>query len=140
MGEAKRNKARLGDWYSKAIVPGHPDFPKLKQSMPMPIAAQHLTVPQRIEHETTNAQTREDAPQGTPVASEYITNVDPAIPGSDRTVVAAYRPNQSPAYRRVNQRSALMTMAILGATLGMIGSVPYLAETIGEPDDKKDKS
>lgn len=26
MGQAKRNKARLGEWYGRPIVPGHPDY------------------------------------------------------------------------------------------------------------------
>ena len=26
MGEAKRKKARLGEWYGKPVVPGHPDY------------------------------------------------------------------------------------------------------------------
>jgi len=34
MGEAKRNKARLGDWYGKAIVPGHPDCPPTNRLAP----------------------------------------------------------------------------------------------------------
>lgn len=26
MGEEKRKRARLGEWYGKPIVPGHPDY------------------------------------------------------------------------------------------------------------------
>lgn len=26
MGEAKRKKARLGEWYGNAVTPGHPDY------------------------------------------------------------------------------------------------------------------
>lgn len=26
MGQARRNKARLGEWYGRSIVPGHPDY------------------------------------------------------------------------------------------------------------------
>ncbi len=32
MGQAKRNKARLGEWYGRPIVPGHPDFVPPKRS------------------------------------------------------------------------------------------------------------
>ena len=34
MGEAKRRRERLGEWYGKPVVPGHPDYvPPVKQSV-----------------------------------------------------------------------------------------------------------
>jgi hypothetical protein len=123
MGEAKRRRERLGEWYGKPITTGHPDAPKPKQPQPIPVPAPELTVPERIEHEMTNVQEREDAPQGTPVASEYITRIDPAIPGSDRTVVTVHRPNQSPAYRRANRIAGFAMMALLGCVLGVGTSI-----------------
>jgi hypothetical protein len=174
MGEAKRNNARLGEWYGKPITAGHPDFPKQKPSYchalhPSGIVCQYnaydcanvhnhhesrlpdgrlvywyydspklryvlpdgereiiewvngefaapqLAVPERAEHKTTDVQEQEGTPQGTPVASEYITGVDPAMPGSDQMEVTVHRPNQSPAYRRVNRNARIATMAILGS-------------------------
>ncbi len=128
MGEAKRNKARLGEWYGKPITAGHPDAPKPKASPTMLTAAPQHTVSERVEHKTTNEQKREDAPQGTPVASEYITGVDPATPGSDRTAVAVHRPNQS----------TFATMAMLACV--MLGSAPGFGEAIETDDDRKNKS
>ena len=121
MGESKRNKARLGEWYGKPITAGHPDFPKPKPQPTMPIAEPQRFVPKRVEQETTNVREREDKPQGTPVASEYIIGVDPAMPGSDQTVVTVHRPNQSPAYRRVNRNAGLATMALL-SLVGAMGT------------------
>ena len=136
MGESKRNKARLGEWYGKPITAGHPDFPKPKPQPTMPIATQQRAVPERAKHETTNVREQEGTPQGTPVASEYITGVDPAMPGSDRTVVTVHRPNQSPAYHRVNRNAGLATMALLGCVLGAAGTIPGLAQTMGEPGEE----
>ncbi len=34
MGEAKRRRERLGEWYGKSVVPGHPDYmPPVNQSL-----------------------------------------------------------------------------------------------------------
>jgi len=136
MGESKRNKARLCEWYGKPITAGHPDAPKPKPQPTMPIAAPQRVAPERAEQETTNVQEREDVPQGTPVASEYITGVDPAMSGSDQTVMTVHRPNQSPAYRRVNRNAGIVTMALLGCVLGGMGTIPGLAETMGEPGEE----
>lgn len=35
MGQAKRNKARLGKWYGRPIEPGHPDFVPPKKPEPI---------------------------------------------------------------------------------------------------------
>lgn len=41
MGQAKRNKQRLGEWYGRPIVPGHPDYvpPKKpeRRALPRPV-------------------------------------------------------------------------------------------------------
>ena len=135
MGEAKRRREILREWYGKPITAGHPDAPKPKQPQPMPVPAPERNVPKRIKHEMTNVQERDNTPQGTPIVSEYITGFDPAIPGSDRTVVTVHHPNQSPTYRRVNRNAGLATMALL-SVLGGMGTIPGLAETMGEPGEK----
>lgn len=141
MGEAKRNKARLGEWYGKPITAGHPDAPTPKASPTIPIAAPQRHVPERVEHKTANEQNRDGVPQRTPaVSNERIVGIDHAMPGSDRIVMAVYRPNQSPTFRRANRNAGIAVCALLGM-VGVMGSVPNLAETIGGPDgDKKDKS
>lgn len=136
MGEAKRRRKILGDWYGKPITEGHPDAPKPKPSLTIPIATPQRHIPERIEHKTINAREQEDASQGTPVASEYITGVDPAIPGSDQTVVTVHRPNQPPTHHRINRNAGLVTMALLGCVLGAMGTIPGLAETMGEPGEE----
>lgn len=38
MGQAKRNRERLGKWYGHPIVPGHPDFVPPKKPEPVPLS------------------------------------------------------------------------------------------------------
>lgn len=40
MGEAARKRKRLGEWYGKSVVPGHPDHPATK------VAAKAAATPQ----------------------------------------------------------------------------------------------
>lgn len=115
MGEAKRNKTRLGDWYGKKIVPGHPDCPPPK---PKP-SVWNDTVD--VVH--VNQMVVAEAPSSFHDDTDAIVQVD-QTPRDEQTIeflpaVENIEPRRqsSLAYRRVNRNARFTTMALLACAL-----------------------
>jgi hypothetical protein len=116
MGESKERRRRLGVWYGKDVVPGHPDFKE-----PAPAAMPRLVVPQLAEvlpvadggmgREHAEIETREPLPE------DVVTTV-PA-PGSS---LPAERPRPSSSPRRMPR--PILAMAMLSMALAASVDVP----------------
>jgi len=48
MGEAKKKRERLGEWYGKPVVPGHPDYVAPPPAEPRQEYAQAPRVPRGV--------------------------------------------------------------------------------------------
>ncbi len=121
MGEAKRNKARLGDWYGKKIVPGHPDCPPPN---PKP-SFWNDTVDMVHVNQTVVAE----APPSVRDKTDDIVQADQTLREEQTLEFLPAAENieprrqSSPAYHRVNRNAALTTMALL-SLVGTIGAIP----------------
>lgn len=121
MGEAKRNKVRLGEWYGKKIVPGHPDCPppkpKPSYEAPPPIPQTIVAeVPSSFQDNTDDILQVDQTPRG-----EQTIEFLPAA----ENVAPARRPMQSKTYRRVNLNAGMALLCMVGT----IGTTPT-------PEDK----
>ena len=108
MGQAKDRKARLGEWYGRPSVPGHPDFVPPKK-------------PERIAAPET---TREEPMH--PEAARTPSGIDEAREdGLHAPQMASRRfPGMLPKNRRLH---GMATLAILGLALASgidLGPVP----------------
>ena len=130
MGQAKQNRTRLGSWYGKPVVEGHPDFVvKVKkpaaQPVPIPIdraVEENIEVSGMqvagidIQPNTSYVLTNQKNPSENGI---YRSDKQGTLHRTDDPLPDSYVPERRPH----RPRSSFKTMAILSMALGLIGSV-----------------